>query len=145
MGTASLDAAYTDAEGMKTSLKDFIGTDRCVVAILGAGEEPTNHILNDISMFKKDIEKTGAKMLMLFASEDNAKRYRPADFPNLPDNIVFGTDTGGAVKDALVTGAGSSKDALPVVAIVDGFGNITFLSSGYIIGIGERLLRDFQK
>lgn len=145
MGTASLDAAYTDAEGMKTSLKDFIGTDRCVVAILGAGEEPTNHILNDISMFKKEIEKTGAKMLMLFASEDNAKRYRPADFPNLPDNIVFGTDTDGAVKDALVTGAGSSKDALPVVAIVDGFGNITFLSSGYIIGIGERLLRDFQK
>ena len=54
-------------------------------------------------------------------------------------------DKDGAVKDALVKGAGSSKDALPVVTIVDGFGNISFLSSGYIIGIGERLLRDFQK
>jgi len=132
-------------DGETASLKDFIGTDKCVIAVLGAGEEPTNHILNDISIFKQEIEKTGAKMLMLFADEDNAKRFRATDFPNLPGNIVLGTDKDGAVKDALVKGAGSSKDALPVVTIVDGFGNISFLSSGYIIGIGERLLRDFQK
>ena len=145
LGTANLDAQYITMDGKTASLKDFIGTDKCVIAVLGAGEEPTNHILNDISIFKQEIEKTGAKMLMLFADEDNAKRFRATDFPNLPDNIVLGTDKDGAVKDALVKGAGSSKDALPVVTIVDGFGNISFLSSGYIIGIGERLLRDFQK
>ena len=145
LGTANLDVQYTDASGNTSSLKDFVGTDKCVVAVLGAGEEPTNHILNDISVFKQEIEKTGARMLMLFASEDNARRFKPADFPDLPENIVLGTDKDGAVKDALVKGAGSSKEALPIVAIVDGFGNISFLSSGYIIGIGERLLRDFQK
>ena len=145
LGTANLDARYSDADGRTAVLKDFIGTDKCIVVVLGAGEEPTNHILNDISAFKHEFEKTGAKMLMLFASEDNAKRFKAADFPNLPDNIVLGTDKDGAVKDALVKGAGSSKEALPIVAVVDGFGNISFLSSGYIIGIGERLLRDFQK
>ena len=145
LGTADLQACYTAADGETRTLKDFIGTDKCVVAVLGAGEEPTNHILNDISVFKQDIENTGAKMLMLFADEDNAKRFKATDFPNLPENIVLGTDKDGAVKDALVKGANSAKEALPIVAVVDGFGNISFLSSGYIIGIGERLLRDFQK
>ena len=145
LGTVGLDARYITSEGKTASLKDFIGTDKCVVAVLGAGEEPTNHILNDISAFKQDIENTGAKMLMLFADEDNAKRFRSTDFPDLPENIVLGTDKDGAVKDALVKGANSAKEALPIVAVVDGFGNISFLSSGYIIGIGERLLRDFRK
>ena len=51
----------------------------------------------------------------------------------------------GSVKEALLKGAGSDKEALPVVSIIDGFGNITFLTSGYIIGTGERLLRDFRE
>lgn len=145
LGTASLDAAYTGKDGNEATLKDFVGTDRCVVAVLGAGEEPTNHVLNDISLFRQEIDKAGIKMLMLFASEENAARYNPSDFPGLPGNIVFGTDMDGNVKEALVKGADSLKDALPVVAVVDRFGNISFFSSGYTIGIGERLLRDFQK
>ena len=145
LGTADLQAEYISSDGNTAKVADFIGTDKCVVAILGAGEEPTNHILNDISAFKKEIENTGAKMLMLFADEDNAKRFKAADFPNLPDNFVFGTDKDGAVKKALVNGANSSKEALPIVTVVDRFGNISFFSSGYIIGIGERLLKDFQE
>lgn len=145
LGKADLDAQYIDSNGDVKTLKDFIGQDKCVVAVLGAGEEPTNHILNDISVFKTEFENTGARMLMVFASEENAKRFRAADFPALPENIVLGTDKDGSVRDALVKGAGSSKDALPVVSVTDGDGNITFLSSGYMIGIGERLLRDFQK
>ena len=145
LGTADLSAQYYDADGQAKTLKDFIGSDKCVVAVLGAGEEPTNHILNDISVFKKDMEKSGAKMLMVFADGENAKRFRAADFPDLPENIVFGTDKDGSVKEALLKGAGSDKEALPVVSIIDGFGNITFLTSGYIIGTGERLLRDFRE
>lgn len=145
LGTADLSASYTGNGGSTGTLEDFIGTDKCVVAVLGAGEEPTNHILNDISVFKDEFEKTGIKILMVFASEENARRFKAADFPALPQNIVFGTDKDGSVKSALVKGAGSTKDALPVVTIVDGDGNITFFSSGYMIGIGERLLRDFTE
>ena len=77
------------------------------------------------------------------ADGENARRFKASDFPRLPGNIVLGTDMDGSVKASLLDGAGSSRSALPVVGVIDAGGDITFLSSGYMIGIGERLLRDF--
>ena len=143
LGKADLGAQYTDGTGKTVTLEDFMDGGKCIIAVLGAGEEPTNHVLNDISVFKEDFEKSGMKILMVFADGENARRFKASDFPRLPGNIVLGTDMDGSVKASLLDGAGSSRSALPVVGVIDAGGDITFLSSGYMIGIGERLLRDF--
>ena len=143
LGKADLGAQYTDGTGKTVTLEDFMDGGKCIIAVLGAGEEPTNHVLNDISVFKEDFEKSGMKILMVFADGENARRFKASDFPRLPGNIELGTDMDGSVKASLLDGAGSSRSALPVVGVIDAGGDITFLSSGYMIGIGERLLRDF--
>ena len=143
LGVADLNAEYS-VEGKTASLKDFIGDEKCIVAILGAGEEPTNHVLNDISLFKEEFENYGVKLLFLFENEENLQAFRPQDFPNLPSKVSTAIDQNSEVKQALLKGANSSKEELPIVTVVNAKGELSFFSSGYMIGIGERLLREFR-
>ena len=141
-GTFDTEVDYLAADGATRSLHEAIGQGICIVGILGAGEEPTNHALNDISAFREALEKLGTPVVLLFESEENARRYVAADFPSLPSTVRFGTDTSGEVRRRIASGADLKRDDLPVIAVVDPFGRILYLSSGYSIGLGERLVKE---
>lgn len=143
-GAFDPEVGYSTAEGATGSLHEAIGEGACVVGILGAGEEPTNHALNDISAVREALERLGTPILLLFESEENARRYVAADFPSLPSTAVFGTDTTGEVRRRIASGAGLKRDDLPVIAVTDPFGRILYISSGYTIGLGERLVKELS-
>ncbi len=143
-GTFDPEADYLAADGTSRPLRSAMGDGCSVIGILGAGEEPTNHALNDISAFRETLEKLGTPLLLLFESEENARRYAPADFPSLPSTVELGTDASGEIRRRIAAGADLRRDDLPVVVVTDPFGRILFLSSGYSIGLGERLVKELS-
>lgn len=139
------DVAYTDAGGNLCRLSDALTAGCRVVGVIGAGQEPTNHLLHDIAKCREALEQSGAPILLLFADEANAQRFKPSDYPSLPSNVRFGTDASGDVCRSIAAGAGLARTALPVVVVTDAAGRIAYVSSGYSIGLGERLARELKE
>ena len=99
-----------------------------VVAVLGAGQEPTNHALRDIAALSGEFEKWGRKMVLLFPSEEQYKKFRPSEFPGLPSTITYGIDVDGAIQKHGQDGA---------VWQLHRFGNLFLDRSIYVDTIGN--------
>lgn len=142
LGTFDTELSCRDAAGNSAPLREMLGNGYAVVGILSAGEEPTNHALHDMAAFRETLEDLGYPIVLLFADEENARRFVAGDFPEMPATVRFGTDVDGAVRRTLTSGTGLSRDDLPLIAVVDGDGKIFYVSSGYSIGLGERLVKE---
>lgn len=116
-----------------------------VVAVLGVGQEPTNHALRDIATLAKDFEQWGRQMILLFPSMDDYKQFRPEEFPGLPSNITFGIDIDSSIQDQIVKEMKLTNKTLPMFIIADTFNRVVFMSQGYTIGLGEQMLKTIHK
>ena len=123
------------------SILSTTGRGYYVVALISPNHEPTAHILNDISLQAADFEQWGGTLLLLFADSDEAARFNAQAFPNLPRNVVFGTDVDGRIA-AEMAQFGSQK---PLVLIADTFNRVVFISEGYTINIHQRLLDTLRR
>ena len=123
------------------SLLQACGRGYFVVGILGPGQEPTNHALRDIAVFKSELEKWGRKLVLLFPDEARCRRFLPSEFPELPSTVVYGIDTGGICKQIIEGMKLKHQDSLPVFVIADTFNRVVFVSQGYTIGLGEQLMK----
>lgn len=129
-------------ENQTKSILQACGRGYFVVAVLGAGQEPTNHALKDIALLKDDFEKWGRKLVLLFPDEANYKRFNPSEFPGLPSTIVYGIDEGNSIQKQIVENMKlASRTSLPVFIIADTFNRVVFVSQGYTIGLGEQLMK----
>ena len=116
-----------------------------VVAVLGVGQEPTNHALRDIATLAKDFEQWGRQMILLFPSMDDYKQFRPEEFPGLPSNITFGIDIDSSIQDQIVKEMKLTNKTMPMFIIADTFNRVVFISQGYTIGLGEQMLKTIHK
>ncbi len=111
------------------------------VMVLGVGQEPSNHALMDIAAVKDEFEKWGRSMIVLFQSEEDYKKFRPEDFPEMPSNVSFGIDIDGAIQREIAENMKlATSSILPMVIIADTFNRVVFFSQGYTIGLGEQML-----
>lgn len=145
LGMFDMNLHYSDMQGGEKLLQDIANGNALVVGVLGAGEEPTNHALHDIAAFRESLEGLNIPLVLLFESEANAARFVPDNFPQLPATVQFGIDNTGELRKRLVAGVEGLSDSLPIIAVCDGFGRITFISSGYSIGLGERLVKELSR
>ncbi len=125
----------------KETLLQACGRGYFVIGILGANQEPTNHALRDIAALKTDLEKWGRKMVLLFPGEAQFKKFRPEEFPGLPSTIIYGLDTDGIAGQIAENMKLRHKDTLPIFIIADTFNRVVFVSQGYMIGLGEQLMK----
>lgn len=125
----------------KQSLLQACGRGYFVVGILGVNQEPTNHALRDIAALKADLEKWGRKLVLLFPTQEQASKYRKADFPGLPETIIYGIDTDGISLQIAENMKLRHKNILPIFIIADTFNRVVFVSQGYTIGLGEQLMK----
>ena len=124
------------------SLLKACGRGYYVVAILGVGQEPTNHALRDIAALGKEFEKWGRQMVFLFPDEQEYKRFNASEFPGLPSTIRYGVDKDRLNQNEMIRNMKlSDKDALPIFIITDTFNRVVFVSQGYTIGLGEQMLK----
>lgn len=143
IGNFNSESTYLPIGGKEaTSILSTCGRGYFIVAVLGAGQEPTNHALRDIAALSGDFDQWGRKMVLLFPSEDQYKKFRPSEFPGLPSTIVYGIDVDGAIQKQIAESMKlPNKTVLPMFIIGDTFNRVVFVSQGYTIGLGEQLMK----
>ena len=117
------------------------------VALLTANNEPSTHILHDLEAERKALEAWGRTILVLFPNraEFDAWNARRDEYPNLPNNLVFGLDTNNASANELFGSELTKTSERPLLIVADTFNRVVFCSQGYTIGIGSRLLKTLSQ
>ncbi|HJV48684.1 MAG TPA: transglutaminase domain-containing protein [Geothrix sp.] len=109
------------------------------------GQEPTRHVMGDLRGLKEAFEKTGCRLIFLLPDGTDAKNLGE-DFAQLPAQAAFTQDVSRALLARVSEATGRSLGSrLPVIAVVDGSGNVVHLSEGYQIGAGEQTLKVLQR
>ena len=136
------DIYYDKADDTEKSLLATAGRGYYVVAIVAPNQEPTNHAMRDIAVYKQQFEEWGRKMIFLFQNADEAQRFNFAEFSKmLPNTVVWGTDVDGKIKQEVWQQMKLQSPALPVFLICDSFNRVVFVQQGYTINLGEQLLK----
>ncbi len=126
------------------SILSATGRGYYALGLILPGHEPSAHALNDIAAAANDISAAGCKVLLLFPDAEGASRFRVEDFGTLPENVVFGIDTGGVIAEALKAGLelpSLTDSDMPIFVVADSFNRIITLRKGYTIHLGEQLAR----
>ena len=130
-----------NAEGVVKSVLETTGRGYFAVALVDYGTEPTNHAFMDISAVKEDLEAWGRPILVVFATEDDYRKFRAEHF-NLPSTVHFGIDIDGQMRNMIATEMKLDKGGrLPLIVVADTFNRVVFFSQGYSIGLGESLVK----
>lgn len=112
------------------------------LALIAANKEPTNHLIRDMSVLKTEFEEKGVPMAFLFADSVQMKQFSRHDFRPLPSVMNIGCDQGGRVMKMLeeclqLKNAGN----LPLIVMVNGKGEVVFISQGYRVGLGTQIMK----
>ena len=147
IGSLNAENLYTpfslqgDAEAEPQSLLATTGRGFYILGIVAPNQEPTNHALRDISAYSGELEKWGRKMVLLFASEDDARRFNYNEFKGLPSTVVWGIDHDGTILAEACAQMKLPSSSLPVFMVCDTFNRVIFVSQGYTINLGEQLIK----
>ena len=147
IGSFDSESRYLEpAKGEEKSILSTTGRGYFVVAVLGVGQEPTNHALRDISAVREQFEKWGQKMVLLFTSRDQYNKYMQRDeFKSLPATVRYGIDQDGKILTQIRREMKLDATTLPVFIIADTFNRVVFVSQGYTIGLGEQMMNVINK
>ena len=129
------------SDAIETSVLATTGRGYFTVIIADYGTEPTNHAFMDISAVAEELEQWGRPVIVMFASEEDCRKFRSEQF-KLPSTVSYGIDTEGKIREAVsremkVEGQGT----LPLIVVADTFNRVVFFSEGYSIGLGEKLIK----
>ncbi len=131
---------FPTGDSTEKSILAQTGRGYFAIGLLGVGQEPTNHALNDLAKMKDGLEKWGRPILLLFGSEEEMSRFKREEFGALPSTVCFGIDKSGEIKKQIMRNMHLSNEALlPIFFIADTFNRVVFISQGYTIGLGEQL------
>lgn len=141
IGSLNAENIYHDlSTDSDKSILSTTGRGYYVVGLLSPNHEPSAHALNDMAAVKDQLEKSGKKIMLLFENEGKASRFDISLFKNLPDNVVFGIDNNGASRNELIESLHLTDASDPIFVVADTFNRVVWVSTGYTIGMGEKLL-----
>jgi len=116
------------------------------VAIISSSNEPTNHLIRDISAMAGDFEKYPVEFSFLLRNDTELKQFVSGNKRRLPKNLTLKTDKGQKVESlitsALVSAGLITADGevqLPLLVMVNRKGEVVYFSSGYRIGTGYQI------
>lgn len=143
-GGPSAVAPASAARGV--SLLSTCGRGYYCLGLIAPNQEPTNHALRDIALVRRDFEQWGRKLVLLFDSPASAARFNFAEFSPqsgnaLPSTTAWGCDIDGTIRQEVIEQLHLSSSALPIFLICDSFNRVVFVQQGYIIGLGEQLMK----
>ncbi|MBR5499424.1 MAG: transglutaminase domain-containing protein [Bacteroidales bacterium] len=126
---------------VEKSVLETTGRGYFAVALVDYGTEPSNHAFMDISRAASELEAWGRPLLVVFATEDDFRKFRAQDF-NLPSTVRFGIDEDGKMRKMIASEMKLDKNGrLPLVVMADTFNRVVFFSQGYNIGLGDSLVK----
>jgi len=146
LGKADLQAAFKDLRsGEIRKLRDFEHDKGMIIAVIDPGKEPTKHLMEDIKSVKAGLDSWGGQVLFIVAKDKMGNGFNPAVYQGIPEKSIFGSDYLAVVAASISTVCSiSGLPQLPVVAIINPKGEITWHSEGYSIGLGDQLLKQVK-
>ena len=133
-------------DNKETSVLSLTGRGYYILAVIGVGQEPTNHALHDIEKEKAAFEEWGRPVVLLFESEADAKKFNKEEFSNLPSTVVYAVDKSHSISEQIAREMKfQNKTQMPMFIIADTFNRVVFTSQGYTIGLGEQMKNVFKK
>ena len=146
IGNFDSESKFSLLDGKEVSLLSQTGRGYFIVGLIGVGQEPTNHALRDIAKVADTFTKWGRPMVLLFEDADAAAKLQGDEFKGLPEGVIFGIDSQGAIRKQIVANMKLSNERLlPVFFVADTFNRVVFASQGYTIGLGEQLQTVIRK
>lgn len=138
----ALPSAHSDiSEAVETSVLATTGRGYFAAVLVDYGTEPTNHAFMDISSASKELEAWGRPLLVIFASDEDFRKFR-ADHFSLPSTVSYGIDIDGRMRKMISTEMKLDKGGrLPLILMADTFNRVVFFSQGYNIGLGDSLVK----
>lgn len=140
IGNMDCEALYQPENARQpSSILSATGRGYFAIAVLGAGDEPSNHAVLELAAITRALNDWGRPLLVLkpgAARRDELSGIR---------NLHYGIDAGGKIADMLRAGTESVKKEVPVVAIADSFGRIVFISEGYDTSLAEKMKHVISK
>ena len=127
-------------EGQEVSILSQTGRGYFTLALLGIGEEPTNHALRDLAKARATLDEWGRPFVLLFPNDADLQRFKNENFGTLPANIILGVDAEGKIRQQVAQAMKlANPSQMPVFIVADTFHRVVFCSQGYTIGMGEQL------
>ena len=141
IGSFDSESRYLKPDGTETSVLATTGRGYFTVIIADYGTEPTNHAFMDISAVADELEKWGRPILVIFASDEDYRKFRADQF-KLPSTVSFGIDADGKIRQAVASEMkAGGNGTLPMIVMADTFNRVVFFSQGYTIGLGEKIIK----
>ncbi|MDE7495599.1 MAG: transglutaminase domain-containing protein, partial [Muribaculaceae bacterium] len=140
VGSFNSEDLYQGRDGKIQNLLSTTGRGYYTLIYGKPNHEPTSHVLNDISAVAKDLEADGRKIILLYGDQGQLERAQLERFSDLPSNVVAGCDIDGNILKELEENLHLTEGDLPVVIVADTFNRVVFVSQGYAIGMGEKLM-----
>ena len=125
------------------SLLSTTGRGYFLLAVVGAGDEPTNHALRDLASLASDLEAWGRPVVILNRSAEDAAKFDRALLGGV--KASYGVDAGGKVAAMLCEGCKSASRTMPVVAVCDSFGRVVYFTQGYNTSLADQLRNVIHK
>ena len=124
----------------EVSILSQTGRGYFTLALLGIGEEPTNHALRDLAKARATLDEWGRPFVLLFPNDADLQRFKNENFGTLPANIILGVDAEGKIRQQVAQAMKlANPSQMPVFIVADTFNRVVFCSQGYTIGMGEQL------
>ena len=145
LGTIDMNLYCSRHNGEKVTLREMAGDKGLVVSILDPATEPSRHVMVDIPLMKELFEKWNGGMVYLVPDDKFTASFSAVNYPNLPNQKIFGKDLNNALVNAIVKSTRTDfRNQFPLITVITPKGEIVFLSKGYRIGIGENLIKTIQ-
>lgn len=141
IGNFNSENIYNDADNGNKSILSTTGRGYYVLGVIAPNNEPTNHALRDIALVKKELEQLNVPIVLLFKDRENFSRFNIKELPELPCKSHMGTDVDNKITNEIIEAMHLTNPTMPVFIIADTFNRVVFVSQGYIIGLGEQLLK----
>lgn len=134
---ASFTMAAAETPGEETTILKTVGRNFFILALLDATQEPSQHFIREFAALQPPLS---IPTLFLFPSDAAYTLYRSQAYP-VGDGVHYGIDT----QLRLCQGLEQSLELehlstqLPVVLLADSFGNVFYYTTGYRLGVADRL------
>ncbi|MCI5716770.1 MAG: transglutaminase domain-containing protein [Alistipes sp.] len=125
------------------SLLSTTGRGYFLLAVVGSGDEPTNHALRDLAAIAPELEAWGRPVVVLNRSVEDAVKFNGALLGGVKASM--GSDVEGRVAAMLCDGCNSASRTMPLVAVCDSFGRVVYFSQGYNTSLAEQLRNVIHK
>jgi transglutaminase-like putative cysteine protease len=139
-GEISYSGDISTVDGKTLSFKDISESGLVGIWIV-PGSEPTNHILNDLPVYKDEFDKWGGHFVFFVDMSAGMPAFDALKIKGLPDKTIFAKDSDLKILKSIFPQFTTRSAQMPVIFYADKNGNIYYFSEGYKIGAGDQILK----